>query len=245
MLSGQQARTGHEDTIEVIAPFSAVCDDTEDTPKVEEPVSVLSASQLRRIRSNAQELPQTRTDGSRLSLRLAWLILPSYAYLYLWDMALFMLLLILEITAFGLVADPMVDVGKFVRNGGCLGAPVDKDSVYDLQRQLCSTRKFLSAFPVAYSNATPPTTLTRIARDLLIVQISLAALFLTHLAWVITLFRKTHLTRRDGIEPSDHKQGDRFTGRTRLGYIAVAERVGSHGRATDKVTELLPRHRYV
>ncbi|TKY91059.1 hypothetical protein EX895_001058 [Sporisorium graminicola] len=217
-----------EDAIEVSEPRSreslASIDTEEATNRFRgEPASVV----IRRALTLTDSPLEVRTDGSRLSMRLAWMILPTYAYVFIWDGLAFIFILIAEITAVGLVADPMVDVGTFIRSGGCFGTPADKDSVYDLQRQLCT--RFLSIFPVNYTDVSPSISLIKIGGDLLAVTIALVVLFLAQLAWHIALFRKSSLTVRDGMEPRNLINDSKYTGRTKWGYLAVCDNVGSHG----------------
>lgn len=202
-----------EDLIEEIFPTAVPTMEEVHTPKISPP------------RSTG---PSTSVNGRRLSLPQSWLILPSYAYLYLWDMLPFLPLLILLITAVGLLIDPMLDLHRFLSSGACLAPPASKDSVYDLQRLVCGGGKFLSAYPFAYSDPSPKATLGNVARDLVIVLVALGALFISYLAWTVGLLRKNTLTRRDGYEPEGVDGERRYTGRTREGYVAVCETVGSH-----------------
>ncbi|CBQ68250.1 hypothetical protein sr12116 [Sporisorium reilianum SRZ2] len=227
------AAPADEDDIEVDEPSppeSLASIDTEEALERFQGGPVMSV--FRRPAARPDVPLQVRTDGTRLSLRLSWMILPTYAFVFFWDGLAFLFVLIAEITAVGLVADPMVDVGSFVRSGGCFGKPADKDSVYDLQRQLCT--RFLSIFPVTYSDISPAISLTKVGGDLLAVTLAMVVLFVAQLTWHITLFRKSHLAGRDGMDPKT-KIGDKaYTGKTRWGYMAVCESVGSHGwRAGD------------
>lgn len=228
------------DAIEVVS-ISTVSSDSSASANFADQLVIDNAPSYDHVRVDPRIALPSRTDGGRLPLRMAWFILPSYTYLYMWDMLTFMVLLIAVMSAVGLAGAGAMDVSTFVRSGGCLGEPADKDSVYDLQRQLCSNSKFLSAYPVAYSNPSAKATLTRVGGDLLALLIGLAVLFLAYLTWVTALLRKSHLTHRDGMEPHGNDEGKRITGRTRWRYFTVLNKVGTHGWPYAEATELEAR----
>ncbi|KAF6767406.1 hypothetical protein PSEUBRA_004670 [Kalmanozyma brasiliensis GHG001] len=239
-LAQPRATQNEVDAIEV-ASISTVSSDSNATANFADQLAIDTAPSFDHVRVDPRIVLPTRTDGGRLPLRLAWFILPSYTYIYMWDMLSFVVLLVAVISAVGLAGDAAMDVSTFVRSGGCLGEPADKDSVYDLQRHLCSNNRFLSAYPVAYSNPTTKATLTKVGGDVLALSIGLVVLFLAYLTWVTALLRKSHLTHRDGMEPRGNDEGKRITGRTRWRYFTVWNKVGTHGWPYAEATELEAR----
>ncbi|GAC72399.1 hypothetical protein PANT_7c00083 [Moesziomyces antarcticus T-34] len=172
--------------------------------------------------------PRTSTKRSS-SLLVGWMVLPIYAYMFWWDYAAFIVVGLLQIAAFSLAADAMLDVGKFVRDDACLG---DGDN-YSLYRSLCGRGRFRTTYPLIYSNTRPRTTIWLFASDLLILQISLVVLFVANLGWMITIMRKTALTERNKLEPDRQITNERHTGRSGLGYIVVLHKTGNHGKYGD------------
>ncbi|SPO44679.1 uncharacterized protein PSANT_02365 [Moesziomyces antarcticus] len=172
--------------------------------------------------------PRTSTKRSS-SLLVGWMVLPIYAYMFWWDYAAFIVVGLLQIAAFSLAADAMLDVGKFVRDDACLG---DGDD-YSLYRSLCGRGRFRATYPLIYTDTRPRTTIWLFASDLLILQISLVVLFVANLGWMITIMRKTALTERNKLEPDRRITNERHTGRSGLGYIVVLHKTGNHGKYGD------------
>ncbi|KAJ9476338.1 hypothetical protein PHBOTO_000001 [Pseudozyma hubeiensis] len=232
----QLTSRANEDAIEVASEPDHDSDNTSSiTPTHVRPYShsfqrEQEASFQHRLRRRARGPFKTRTDGKRLSLRLAWMILPSYAFLFFWDGIAFIFLPISELAAIGLAGDALVDLASFIRAGGCAGPLSTKDGVWDLQKQVCGA--LLGQYPNAYSSPRPALTLIRVGGDLLAILLALVVIFLAQLTFHIGLFRKSHLSERDGMDPIDTP--GRYTGRTEWGYIAVCEKVGHHGRRANE-----------
>ncbi|GAC99605.1 hypothetical protein PHSY_007208 [Pseudozyma hubeiensis SY62] len=239
----QLTSRAHEDEIEVA---SEPDDDSNSTSSITPPhVQPYShnfrreqeASFQHRLRRRARGPFETRTDGKRLSLRLAWMILPSYAFLFFWDGIAFIFLPISELAAIGLAGDALLDLASFIRAGGCAGPLSTNDGVWDLQKQVCGA--LLGQYPNAYSRPRPALTLIRVGGDLLAILLALVVIFLAQLTFHIGLFRKSHLSERDGMDPNDTP--GRYTGKTEWGYIAVCEKTGLLGSASKSITAVSRR----
>ncbi|SPO21439.1 uncharacterized protein UTRI_00916 [Ustilago trichophora] len=225
------ANEGDDDAIEVASSVSTDSEDGSDShraaPRI---VPIRSGFGIScSIPADKMVPPKTRTDGTRLPVRLAWMILPTYAFVFHLDLVIFVLVVIPELVALAMAADAFKDVTAFLRTGGCIGASSAKGSVYDLQRSLCGPQRFLASYPQEYSNARPATTMSLFARDPAIVLSGLVILFVAHVAWIATLIRKSHLAEKKGMEPYDSDSGRMTTGTTRWGYVTVWNKVGVHG----------------
>ncbi|SPO20517.1 uncharacterized protein UTRI_00916_B [Ustilago trichophora] len=231
MPSNDQANEGDDDAIEVASSVSTGSDGDSDPHRAAPHIvpTRFGYGVSRSIPADKAAPPKTRTDGTRLPVRLAWMILPTYAFVFHLDLVIFFLVAIPEIVALGMAADAFKDIIAFLRTGGCIGASSTKGSVYDLQRSLCGPQRYLASYPQEYSNARPATTMSLFARDPAIVLSGLVILFVAHVAWIVTLIRKSHLAEKKGMEPFDGDSGRMTTGRTRWRYVTVWNKVGAHG----------------